>query len=1127
MRKTALRRSIAMLATSGMVVAASIFATAPLATKVVAATTTYWFHGTAADQANKTTPPGTATFNPSQATGAASVTQTSSPFANRDLPGNALAAYWSGPFSGTVSGNMQLNWYWSTSNATAALLGLDMDMTVFADPNFNAGTGTILGRATVHLNVGATPTFSTSLVPVAGSATNTLLIQAVPHFSDTGEGALVYYEAASTPSNFTFVPSSTPPTVVFDTTKVAFAPATIVSPSFLGAEPEVTMERRLAGSQNGRIDNNRIFIDWPLSSRTQTSQLSRSINGGDKFRLLLDLNVCPQRNRPNCTTGGGGDSKSEVNLYNGNLYFADQEAVANEALASSTDHGDSWPLARQFAISNVDAATDRQWLAYIDPSVATVGSSHVEAFLAYHIPLAGQIIQGIDENGVPIPQPAPQITGVSQSGSLRVDNSSGPAHGWIYQPYKSGGVNVGTADARNYLLPTAWKSNHVSDDNAAIFPWLDIDSHGNAYLVWVSGSDLFLSVSPIDDARNNPTTGRPGTFWTPQAKLTPTGVNSTVFPEVTAGDTGRIAITVMGSTDCTPGPSDGCQASAHWNTYVEVISDALAVVRGTPLTVSSGIVNHRVVHRGSICTGGTLCTGDRSLLDMTDIGFDASGRVGVVFMDNNNQLAAGANHTSPSKNGPFTHYAKETYGPALLANKPAINVSIPQNARADTAGDATWPNTAAGKNLPALDFLGASIGLSADGSQLVAKLRLSDASLAGMQRDLAAYNASTTQLGARLQYVARFMTGEDVYHMDMDFQPGRTPQVRFFGGLLDADDGVQNGTATIVAARYVADPGFTVTGSLRNGVLTLMAPKSQFGVTTGTSLFSVTGFSMAGPTEADATATLVANSMRTVDATPPFDATLQTVQSPPGGVTCDDQSIRKHHGWHDVSDDRVPGGSDCREVHNGNSGDDMEMDFYGSGADVMVAKGPRGGNFKMSIDGGPPTFVDEYRPPTDPAHPDSTGRIDLDVNVPVHIDAPAIGYHTLRIDVVNSSGNPLRNMVYVDGFTIYGGDGVGAPTTATDVSSLVNGTISALLGVEFTVMATANTVDLNFVLEAVPGTTLTIKDPAGRVVASGTVQNGVVSLGLGPNGIGAYTVDVRNTTAGSIAFNLWEVVGGN
>ena len=44
-------------------------------------------------------------------------------------------------------------------------------------------------------------------------------------------------------------------------------------------------------------------------------------------------------------------------------------------------------------------------------------------------------------------------------------------------------------------------------------------------------------------------------------------------------------------------------------------------------------------------------------------------------------------------------------------------------------------------------------------------------------------------------------------------------------------------------------------------------------------------------------------------------------------------------------------------------------------------------------------------------------------------------------------------------------------------------------------------------------------------MASGTVQDGVLTLHFGPNSIGVYTLDVRNSTAGDIAFTLWEVVG--
>ena len=1087
-----------------------------------AATSAFYFHGTAADQANKIAGSPTATFSSGPTTGSTPVTQTTSPAANRDFAGNPLAAYWTGAFTGTLSGDLQLDWWWSTTNATAQLLGLSMDVAVFGDPD-SSGNGTLLGRATVNLTVTPAPTENTSLVPVGGSVAKMLLIQAVPHFDDAGQGAVVYYDATSTPSGFSFVKAPTSPAVTFDSpTPISFAPSTVVSPSFLGGEPETTLEHPRPGSQGGRIDPNRVFVDWPLSSRTQTSQLSRSANGGDSFRLLLDLQTCPQRDRPNCQSGGGGDSKNEVNLYDGNLFFADQEVLVNEAVASSTDHGDSWPAARQFAISNAATAVDRQWLAYIDPGVANVAGRPVDAFLSYHVPLVGEYVQGIDSSGLPIPQPVTQITGVAQSGSLRVDNSSGPAHGWIYQPYRGGGgVVVGTANATGYQSPASWQSTTVSSDNASIFPWLDIDSQGNAYLVWVTNGNLYLSVSPILDARNNPATGRPGTYWTRQALLNPPGVGSTVFPEVTAGDLGRIAIAFMGTTDC-KGLSDNCAPDAHWNTYTDFLSDALAVTRGNPLVVQSGFVSHRVDHRGAICTSGTTCTTDRSLLDMIDLGFDAGGRVGVIFTDNNNRLAA-PTLVDATKAGPFALFAKETQGPSLLANTPAINLTIPQNSRTSAAGDATWPNTAGGVNLKSLDLLGASLALSPQGTEVVAKMPLGDATLAGMERDLKTYNSVTTEAGARVQYVFRFAAGDDIFHLDMDYTP-KSGAVRFFGGRLDSSDGVTNGTATVVAARYVADPSFTVSGSLSNGTLTLVAPLSQFGLSSGSAVQQVTAFSMAGPSESDPLATTIASSMRTLDATPPFDGSLASQPIQTTSIDCTDHSISESGGWHTLNEPGAGNGTLCRVVGGGGQAW-MSVPFNGSGIDLVTATGPRGGDFSVSLDGGAPTKVSDYRPPADPTHPDLTGRTDLTFGVTKHFAVPE-GNHTLRIDVLDDTGVGTQNMVYVDGFNIYGGFTTGSGGSPTAVSTLVDSLLGPLVGTTQTLLATANTVGLDTIVQAAPGVTVTVRDPAGKVVASGTVQNGVIALRWGPNGIGAFTVDIENPTGAQVPVDLWEVVEG-
>src|SRR2546422_556924 len=71
--------------------------------------------------------------------GAVPVTQTTSPSANRDFVGNPLAAFWQGPVvGGSVNGLLELRWFWSTSNAEATALGAELQVSVFADPDFTA-----------------------------------------------------------------------------------------------------------------------------------------------------------------------------------------------------------------------------------------------------------------------------------------------------------------------------------------------------------------------------------------------------------------------------------------------------------------------------------------------------------------------------------------------------------------------------------------------------------------------------------------------------------------------------------------------------------------------------------------------------------------------------------------------------------------------------------------------------------------------------------------------------------------------------------------------------------------------------------------------------------------------------
>jgi hypothetical protein len=142
-----------------------------------------------------------------------------------------------------------------------------------------------------------------------------------------------------------------------------------------------------------------------------------------------------------------------------------------------------------------------------------------------------------------------------------------------------------------------------------------------------------------------------------------------------------------------------------------------------------------------------------------------------------------------------------------------------------------------------------------------------------MATALTAYNAAfpADNDADRLQYVVWFATADDVFHVDAEF---RTGQLRFFGGRVDGNDAVENGTGTTVGVRYVADAGYRVTGKLTKGGLQLSIPLAQLGLGSGARLFSITAFATAAPAEDNPTANLVVNSARTVDATPPFDTTL-------------------------------------------------------------------------------------------------------------------------------------------------------------------------------------------------------------------------------------------------------------
>jgi len=262
---------------------------------------------------------------------------------------------------------------------------------------------------------------------------------------------------------------------------------------------------------------------------------------------------------------------------------------------------------------------------------------------------------------------------------------------------------------------------------------------------------------------------------------------------------------------------------------------------------------------------------------MIDITMDADGRPSVVYQDNNNAFARDT-ASSNQQGGPHVMFAKIANGPSLLLGHGPYNLTYPTDFRSSPAGDATWPNHLTGAaNLPSLDVLGA--GAFVSGQQLKGRIDLADASTAGMTRDLAAYNAARgVDLPAqRLQYVVRFATAKDVYYMAFDTDGAGV--TRAYGGKLDATSAISNGSSN-VGTTYDPQAAYPVTAEVQGKSLVFTAPLSEFGVARGSTLYSLTGFAIAGPSNtslvaANLDATIVGID-RVVDASPPLDAVLGT-----------------------------------------------------------------------------------------------------------------------------------------------------------------------------------------------------------------------------------------------------------
>jgi hypothetical protein len=186
----------------------------------------------------------------------------------------------------------------------------------------------------------------------------------------------------------------------------------------------------------------------------------------------------------------------------------------------------------------------------------------------------------------------------------------------------------------------SWFDRTMGEDVGTPYPRKNsevaTDTESNAYHIW-TGADEGVYMSRSTDS---------GQSWEQNStRISPVEVISSVFPQVDAGDPGRIAITYLGSenaselnqSDIDGNPWDGNAHYANSNvSYYLYITYSLNALDENPVfhTVRASADPVQV---GSICLNSGDCRdiggSNRNLLDFNDLHLDLDGRVYIAFAD--------------------------------------------------------------------------------------------------------------------------------------------------------------------------------------------------------------------------------------------------------------------------------------------------------------------------------------------------------------------------------------------------------------------------------------------------------------------------------------------------------------
>src|SRR5216684_1734332 len=659
--------------------------------------------------------------------------------------------------------------------------------------------------------------------------------------------------------------------------------------------------QRVTGEPSLAIDSkDRIYVSAPFGFSTTASFVWRSTDHGRSFHLVPgDLATF---GKPTTCTGGG-DSALAVDTRN-RLYFGDLQGLTNVSNSVSSDQGATWLTTCNAANA---VGVDRPW-------IATFGDPQAGGALYQTVDQIGQCVgacdQSLGEVGANIveitrsqdgvtfsPLPAQQIEPDGIVSGIVTDATGGVyiAHTGLVDG--SGNIVGGTdgngndnavlvvrfpkgysAAAATPLLsgqtlcqmqPATCSTSvvHAVPLNASgnstvtggkVFSPIAIARPGNLYLTGsqapvdsmgnVSGSSqIFMAVSTDH-----------GAHWGPAVRVTAatSGLRTSLFPWVAAGDPGRVDIVWYGTPTLGACPSQPCGSSAiqaHWS--VMMAQSLNTIVAGAPNPTpafTTAHVSEVSNHFGAICTMGIGCStgGDRGLLDFLSVTIGHKGEANVVWADAVNQNFSGGTSSA------VIAFNRQVSGASLFASVGQVTGPTPASGSASGSPDAFY--SANGMTTPASTNLivqSASVTMH-DPQHYRFKI---------VAKDLSSLLVPPTLGGSDAVWLVRWEVADPkgaghTYFAGMESDAGQSPS--FFAGETSSINTTHGKFLTY-------PPAHTITGSFTAaspGVITLIVPVADVGGNSKASLLSITGLTV---TQAATSST--GPIFNQIDATAPFD----------------------------------------------------------------------------------------------------------------------------------------------------------------------------------------------------------------------------------------------------------------